>query len=100
MGGTRVDTADMYGPHKNEVLVGEAIAERREEVVLATKFGIVRDPENPTTRGVNGRPEYVHASCNASLRRLNTDYIDLYYQHRVDPTVPIEETVGAMGELV
>jgi aryl-alcohol dehydrogenase-like predicted oxidoreductase len=100
MGVTLVDTADMYGPFKNEVLVGEAIAERRDEVVLATKFGIVRDPNDPTVRGVNGRPEYVHASCEASLRRLNTDYIDLYYQHRVDPTVPIEETVGAMSELV
>ncbi|MHB8693685.1 MAG: aldo/keto reductase [Solirubrobacteraceae bacterium] len=100
MGVTLVDTADMYGPFKNEVLVGEAIAERRDEVVLATKFGIVRDPNDPTVRGVNGRPEYVHASCEASLRRLNTDYIDLYYQHRVDPSVPIEETVGAMSELV
>ena len=81
-----LDTADMYGPHTNERLVGEAIADRRDEVVLATKFGIVRDPDNPSARGVNGRPEYVHASCDASLRRLAVDHIDLYYQHRVDPT--------------
>jgi aryl-alcohol dehydrogenase-like predicted oxidoreductase len=99
-GVTLIDTADIYGPHTNEVLVGEAIADRRDEVVLATKFGIVRDPENPQARGVNGRPEYVHASCDASLRRLKVDHIDLYYQHRVDPTVPIEETVGAMAELI
>src|ERR1700757_3317247 len=89
-----LDTADMYGPYTNERLVGEAIADRRDEVVLATKFGIVRDPDNERGRGVNGRPEYVHASCDASLRRLAVDHIDLYYQHRVDPTVPIEETVG------
>jgi aryl-alcohol dehydrogenase-like predicted oxidoreductase len=95
-----LDTADIYGPHTNEVLVGKAIADRRDEVVLATKFGIVRDPENPAARGVNGRPDYVHDSCDASLRRLNLDHIDLYYQHRVDPNVPIEETVGAMAELV
>ena len=100
MGVTLLDTADIYGPFTNEVLVGQAIAERRDEVVLATKFGIVRDPQNPRGRGVNGRPEYVHASCDASLRRLSTDHIDLYYQHRVDPDVPIEETVGAMAELV
>jgi aryl-alcohol dehydrogenase-like predicted oxidoreductase len=99
-GVTLVDTADVYGPHTNEILVGEAIGDRRDEVVLATKFGIVRDPEDPTRRGVNGRPEYVHASCDASLRRLQVDYIDLYYQHRVDPDVPIEETVGAMAELI
>ncbi|HWD85532.1 MAG TPA: aldo/keto reductase [Solirubrobacteraceae bacterium] len=95
-----LDTADIYGPHTNEVLVGQAIADRRDEVILATKFGIVRDPENPAARGVNGRPDYVHRSCEASLRRLNLDHIDLYYQHRVDPNVPIEETVGAMAELV
>ncbi len=95
-----LDTADIYGPHTNEQLVGRAIADRRDEVVLATKFGIVRDPENPAARGVNGRPEYVHQSCDASLRRLSLDHIDLYYQHRVDPQVPIEETVGAMAELV
>jgi len=95
-----LDTSDMYGPHTNEILVGEAIADRRDEVVVATKFGIVRDPEDPTRRGVSGRPEYVHASCDASLRRLQVDHIDLYYQHRVDPDVPIEDTVGAMAELV
>jgi aryl-alcohol dehydrogenase-like predicted oxidoreductase len=100
MGVNLLDTSDIYGPHTNEVLVGQAIAERRDEVVLATKFGIVRDLENPRRRGVNGRPEYVHGSCDASLRRLATDHIDLYYQHRVDPEVPIEETVGAMAELV
>jgi aryl-alcohol dehydrogenase-like predicted oxidoreductase len=100
LGVNLLDTADIYGPYENEVLVGQAIADRRDEVVLATKFGIVRDPDDPTRRGVNGRPEYVHQSCDASLRRLNLDHIDLYYQHRVDPGVPIEETVGAMAELV
>ena len=100
MGVDFLDTADIYGPHTNERLVGEAIARRRDEVVLATKFGIVRDPNDPTARGVNGRPEYVMRSCDASLRRLRVDHIDLYYQHRVDPQVPIEETVGAMAELV
>jgi len=100
LGVTLLDTADIYGPHTNEVLVGSAIADRREQVVLATKFGIVRDPENPLTRGRNGRPEYVRSACEASLRRLSVDHIDLYYQHRVDPEVPIEETVGAMAELV
>jgi aryl-alcohol dehydrogenase-like predicted oxidoreductase len=100
LGVTLLDTADIYGPHTNERLVGEAIADRRDEVVLATKFGIVRDPENPAARGVNGRPEYVKARCDDSLRRLGVNHIDLYYQHRVDPNVPIEETVGAMSELV
>jgi aryl-alcohol dehydrogenase-like predicted oxidoreductase len=100
LGITLLDTADVYGPQTNEQLVGEAIADRRDEVVLATKFGIVRDPEDPAARGVNGRPDYVHRSCDASLRRLRVDHIDLYYQHRVDPSVPIEETVGAMAELV
>ena len=100
LGVTMLDTADMYGHGANEALVGRAIGGRREEVVLATKFGIVRDPENPTARGVNGRPEYVRRACEASLRRLGVDHIDLYYQHRVDPDVPIEETVGAMAELV
>jgi aryl-alcohol dehydrogenase-like predicted oxidoreductase len=100
LGVTLLDTADIYGPHTNEQLVGEAIADRRDEVVLATKFGIVRDPENPAARGVNGRPEYVIRSCDASLRRLRVDHIDLYYQHRVDPGVPIEETVGAMATLI
>jgi aryl-alcohol dehydrogenase-like predicted oxidoreductase len=100
LGVTLIDTADMYGPFKNEQLVGAAIADRRDAVILATKFGIVRDPEDPTRRGINGRPEYVHAACDASLRRLAVDHIDLYYQHRVDTSVPIEETVGAMAELV
>jgi aryl-alcohol dehydrogenase-like predicted oxidoreductase len=100
LGVTLLDTADIYGPHTNERLVGKAIADRRDEVVLATKFGIVRDPDNPAARGVNGRPEYVKARCEDSLGRLGIDHIDLYYQHRVDPNVPIEETVGAMSELV
>ena len=95
-----LDTADVYGPHTNEQLIGKAIAGRRDEVFLATKFGIVRDPNDPTKRGVSGRPEYVRASCDASLRRLGVEHIDLYYQHRIDRAVPIEETVGAMGELV
>jgi aryl-alcohol dehydrogenase-like predicted oxidoreductase len=95
-----LDTADIYGPHTNEVLVGKAIKGRRDKVFLATKFGIVRDPNDPTKRGVNGRPDYVRAACDASLKRLGVDHIDLYYQHRVDPNTPIEETVGAMGDLV
>ncbi|MEO7361260.1 MAG: aldo/keto reductase, partial [Gemmatimonadaceae bacterium] len=95
-----LDTSDMYGPHTNEELVGRAIHDRREKVVLATKFGIMRDPNDPARRGANGRPEYVRASVEGSLKRLNTDYIDLYYQHRIDKSVPIEETVGAMAELV
>jgi aryl-alcohol dehydrogenase-like predicted oxidoreductase len=100
LGVTLLDTADLYGPFTNEQLVGGAIADRREQVVLATKFGIVRDPDNPQSRGRNGRPEYVRSACDASLRRLGVDHIDLYYQHRVDPDVPVEETVGAMAELV
>lgn len=99
LGGTFLDTADMYGPFTNEALVGRAIRRVRDRVVLATKFGIVRS-EDAGFRGVNGRPEYVRQACDASLRRLGTDHVDLYYQHRVDPQVPIEETVGAMGELV
>jgi len=95
-----LDTADVYGPHKNEELVGRAVKGRRDRIVLATKFGIVRDPANPNVRGVNGQPDYVRRSCEASLRRLGVDTIDLYYQHRVDPQTPIEETVGAMAELV
>ncbi|NAZ75361.1 aldo/keto reductase [Kineococcus sp. T13] len=95
---TLLDTADMYGPFTNEQLVGRAIAGRREEVVLATKFGNERRPDG--TRRVNGRPEYVRAACEASLQRLGVDVIDLYYQHRVDTTVPVEETWGAMAELV
>jgi len=100
LGVTLLDTADIYGPHTNERLVGRAIAGRREQVVLATNFGIVRDPSDPKARGQNGRPEYVKAACEASLKRLGIDHIDLYYQHRVDPATPIEETVGAMSELV
>ena len=99
-GVTLLDTADMYGPHTNEMLVGQAIKGRRDEVFLATKFGIVRDPNDPTVRGISGRPDYVRAACDASLKRLGVEVIDLYYQHRVDPSVPIEETVGAMAELV
>jgi aryl-alcohol dehydrogenase-like predicted oxidoreductase len=95
-----LDTADVYGPHTNERLVGRAIADRRDEVFLATKFGSVRDPANPSYRGVDGRPEYVKKACEDSLQRLGVDHIDLYYQHRVDVDTPIEETVGAMAELV
>jgi len=99
LGVTFLDTADMYGRGANERLVGRAIAGRRDEVVLATKFGVVRG-DDPTQRGVDGRPEYVREACEHSLRRLGVDHIDLYYQHRVDPRTPIEETVGAMAELV
>ncbi|HET7600953.1 MAG TPA: aldo/keto reductase [Gemmatimonadales bacterium] len=95
-----LDTADIYGPYTNERLVGQAIRGRRDEVVLATKFGIVRDPANPASRGVNGRPDYIRRACDGSLQRLGVDHIDLYYQHRVDADVPIEETVGAMADLV
>src|SRR5437899_452053 len=100
LGVTFLDTADVYGPYTNEELVGKAIRGRREQVVLATKFGIVRDPKNPNVRGVNGKPDYVRSSCEGSLRRLGVETIDLYYQHRVDPNTPIEETVGAMAQLV
>jgi aryl-alcohol dehydrogenase-like predicted oxidoreductase len=100
LGVTLLDTADIYGPFTNEELVGRAIRGRREEAFLATKFGIVRSAKDPKVRGVNGRPEYVRSACEASLRRLGTERIDLYYQHRVDPDIPIEETVGAMAELV
>ncbi len=93
-----LDTADMYGPFTNEQLVGRAIAGRRDSVVLATKFGFQRQPDGSQT--INGSPEWVHSACDASLQRLGTDHIDLYYQHRVDSNVPIEETVGAMSELV
>lgn len=95
-----LDTADMYGPYTNEELVGRAIADRRERAVIATKFGIVRLSKDPNQRGLCGRPDYVHESCDGSLKRLGIETIDLYYLHRVDPTVPIEETVGAMKELV
>ncbi len=99
LGVTFLDTADMYGPFTNEELVGRAIAGKRDGVVIATKFGIVRT-EDPQARGINGRPDYVRRSCEGSLKRLGVDHIDLYYQHRVDPSVPVEETVGAMGRLV
>jgi aryl-alcohol dehydrogenase-like predicted oxidoreductase len=99
LGVTLVDTADVYGPFTNEALVGRAIRDRRDKVVLATKFGNLRGPDR-SWAGINGRPEYVRQACDASLERLGVDHIDLYYQHRVDPTVPIEETVGAMAELV
>jgi aryl-alcohol dehydrogenase-like predicted oxidoreductase len=95
-----LDTADVYGPFTNEELVGRAIKDRRDQVIIATKFGIVRDPNNPSARGVNGKPVYVRKSCEGSLRRLGVETIDLYYQHRVDPDTPIEETLGAMAELV
>jgi aryl-alcohol dehydrogenase-like predicted oxidoreductase len=95
-----LDTADVYGPFTNEELVGRAIRGRRDKIVLATKFGIVRDPNDPNSRGMNGKPEYVRQACEASLRRLGVDTIDLYYQHRVDPNTPIEETVGAMAQLI
>jgi aryl-alcohol dehydrogenase-like predicted oxidoreductase len=95
-----LDTSDVYGPHTNEELVGKAIKGRREKVFLATKFGIERDPEDPTRRGVDGSPAYVRRSVEGSLRRLGVETIDLYYQHRVDPKTPIEETVGAMSRLI
>ena len=94
------DTSDMYGPYKNEELLGKAFRGRRDEVIIATKFGIQRDPTSETGRSINGRPEYVHEACEGSLKRLGIECIDLYYQHRVDPKVPVEETVGAMAELV
>jgi aryl-alcohol dehydrogenase-like predicted oxidoreductase len=95
-----LDTADVYGPYKNEELVGKAIRGKREKLVIATKFGIVRDLANPQARGVSGKPDYIRKSCEGSLKRLGIDHIDLYYQHRVDRNTPIEETVGAMAELV
>lgn len=100
LGVTFWDTADMYGPYHNEELVGKALKGKREQVTLATKFGIMRDDSDPTKRGLNGKPEYVKSACDGSLKRLGIDMIDLYYLHRVDPSTPIEETVGAMGELV
>jgi aryl-alcohol dehydrogenase-like predicted oxidoreductase len=99
LGGTFLDTADMYGPFTNERLVGRAVRERRDWVIVATKFGNERE-EDGTFVGINGRPDYVHRACDASLERLGVDFIDLYYQHRVDDQTPIEETVGAMSELV
>jgi aryl-alcohol dehydrogenase-like predicted oxidoreductase len=100
LGVTFLDTAEIYGPHTNEELVGRAIAGRREEVQLATKFGFSINPESPWARNVDGSPENVRKAIEGSLRRLGTDYVDLYYQHRIDPDTPIEETVGAMAELV
>jgi aryl-alcohol dehydrogenase-like predicted oxidoreductase len=100
LGVTLLDTADMYGPFTNEELVGRAIAGKRDRVFLATKCGIVRDPQNPAVRGVDGSPAYVRKSCEGSLRRLGVDHVDLYQLHRVDPRTPIEETVGAMADLV
>ena len=100
LGITLLDTADAYGPFTNEELVGKAIRGRRDQVVLATKFGIIRDPNNPKVRDVNGKPDYVRSACEESLRRLGAETIDLYYQHRVDPNTPIEETVAAMAQLV
>ncbi|POD96834.1 aldo/keto reductase [Pectobacterium odoriferum] len=100
LGVTLLDTADMYGPHTNELLLGKAIKGKREQVFLATKFGIVRDPANPHARGICGKPDYIRRAVEGSLTRLGTDVIDLYYQHRIDPTVPIEETVGTLAELV
>jgi aryl-alcohol dehydrogenase-like predicted oxidoreductase len=100
LGITFFDTADMYGPHTNEELVGRALRGHREQVVIATKFGIVRDPNDPHFRGISGKPDYVRQVCEGSLRRLHIECIDLYYQHRVDAATPIEETVGAMAELV
>jgi len=100
LGITFFDTADMYGPYTNEELVGKALKGKRDKVTLATKFGIVRDTDNPAKRGFNGKPEYVRSACDGSLRRLGVDTIDLYYLHRKDPETPIEETVGAMAELV
>jgi aryl-alcohol dehydrogenase-like predicted oxidoreductase len=100
LGITFFDTADMYGPHTNEQLLGRALRGRREQVIIATKFGIVRDPDRPQFRGISGKPDYVRKACEASLRRLDVDVIDFYYQHRVDPDTPIEETIGAMADLV
>lgn len=95
-----LDTADMYGPHTNEQLIGKAIAGKRDQMFLASKFGIVRDPANPVLRGVNGRPDYIRNAIDGTLQRLGVDTLDLYYQHRIDPDVAIEETVGAMADLV
>lgn len=100
LGINMLDTADMYGPFKNEELVGQAIKGKRDRVIIATKFGNVRDPKDPTKRSINGRPEYVKQACEGSLKRLGIETIDLYYQHRVDPNTPIEDTVGAMADLV
>jgi aryl-alcohol dehydrogenase-like predicted oxidoreductase len=100
LGITFFDTADIYGPHRNEELLGRALRGHREQVIIATKFGILRDPGRPRYRGISGKPTYVREACDNSLRRLGVDVIDLYYQHRVDPDTPIEETVDAMADLV
>ena len=100
LGVTLLDTADMYGPYTNEELVGRAIRGRREQVVLATKCGIVRDPKNAMVRGIDGSPDYIRRACDGSLQRLGVDHVDLYQLHRVDPRVPIEESVGAMAGVV
>src|SRR5438445_8057912 len=100
LGITFFDTADVYGPHTNEELVGRVLRGHREQIIIATKFGILRDPTKPEFRGISGKPDYVKQACEGSLRRLDVDVIDLYYQHRVDPDTPIEETIGAMAELV
>src|SRR5450830_1852702 len=100
LGITLLDTADVYGPHTNEELIAKAIKGKRQQVFLATKFGIVRDPANPAARGVSSRPEYIRRSVEGSLKRLGVEVIDLYYQHRVDPEVPIEEVVGTMADLI
>ena len=100
LGCTFLDTADTYGPFTNEQLLGRALSGRRNEVTIATKCGLVRDPADPTKRGVSNKPDYIRKSCEGSLKRLGTDHIDLYYLHRIDPTVPIEESVGAMSRLV
>lgn len=100
LGVTLLDTADMYGPHTNEQLIGKAIKGKRDQVFLATKFGIVRDPADPTARGVSSKPDYIRRSVEGSLQRLGVETIDLYYQHRVDPKVPIEEVVGSLADLI
>jgi aryl-alcohol dehydrogenase-like predicted oxidoreductase len=100
LGITFWDTADVYGPHTNEILLSKALKGIRHKIILATKFGIVRDPANPMARGLSGKPEYVQSACDASLKRLETEVVDLYYLHRVDPATPVEETVGAMANLV
>lgn len=100
LGVTMLDTADMYGPFTNEELVGRAIKGKRDQVFLATKFGIVRDPNDPTVRGVSSRPDYICQSVDGSLKRLGVEVIDLYYQHRGDPTVPVEEVIGTLADLV
>jgi aryl-alcohol dehydrogenase-like predicted oxidoreductase len=100
LGITFFDTADVYGPHTNEQLLGRALRGHRDQAIIATKFGILRDPARPDHRGISGKPDYVRIACEGSLRRLGADVIDLYYQHRVDPDTPIEETIGAMADLV